>query len=305
MVLSHRIARYRKTSSPVLRQAEQALADAEKHFTDSPSTSTADQLKLQTRVVNLLFEKAEQKIYYTKQRHYECGEWAGRLLAHHLTHLDHKPPPTVVSRRTADGELLTDPDDVVDEFRSFFTFLYSLATNNSTEEIMSFLADIEVPTLTHSQNELLEAPITVDEITKAISLLNPSKAPGSDGLPLEFYTTYKETLIPRLHELFFIFEHGSLPSSMGEAYIVLIPKPGKNLEFPELYRPISLLQLDIKILAIRLNTVILTLIHPDQTGFMPAKNMAYNLHRLHMNMQAEHDKMGGSLSRRRKGVRFS
>lgn len=83
---------------------------------------------------------------------------------------------------------------------------------------------------------------------------------------------------------------------MEEAYIVLILKPGKNLEFPESYRPISLLQLDIKILAkilaIRLNTVILTLIHPDQTGFMPAKNTAYNLRRLHMNMQAEHGKMG-------------
>lgn len=103
------------------------------------------------RVVNnLLFEKAEKNIYYSKQRHYECGERAGHLLAY-LAHLDHKPP-TVVSLRTIDGELLTDPDAVVHEFCSFFTSLYSSNTNNSTEEITSFLADIELPTLTPPPN---------------------------------------------------------------------------------------------------------------------------------------------------------
>lgn len=83
---------------------------------------------------------------------------------------------------------------------------------------------------------------------------------------------------------------------MGEALIVLIPKPGKDLHFPESYRPISLLQLDVKILAkisaLRLNKVILSLIHPDQTGFMPNKNTAFNLRRLHMNLQSQHTEIG-------------
>lgn len=50
---------------------------------------------------------------------------------------------------------------------------------------------------------------------------------------------------------------------MKEASIALISKPGKDPSLPESYRPISLLQLDIKILAkvlaLRLNNVILTL----------------------------------------------
>lgn len=85
-----------------------------------------------------------------------------------------------------------------------------------------------------------------------------------------FLYNFKRLIMkPWSHELFsHIFKSGSLPSSMNKAYIVLIPKPGKNLELPESYRPISLLQLDIKILAkilaVRLNKVILTLIHPDQ-----------------------------------------
>lgn len=35
-----------------------------------------------------------------------------------------------------------------------------------------------------------------------------------------------------------------------------------------------------------------TLIHPDQTGFMPNKNTAFNLRRLFMNLQATHDNTG-------------
>lgn len=83
---------------------------------------------------------------------------------------------------------------------------------------------------------------------------------------------------------------------MGEALIVLIPKPGKDPLFPESYRPTSLLQLDIKIfakiLALRLNKVILSLIHSDQTGLMPNKNTAFNLSRLFMNLRANHDNIG-------------
>lgn len=75
---------------------------------------------------------------------------------------------------------------------------------------------------------------------------------------------------------------------MREATIVLLPKPGKDPGYPESYRPISLLQVDIKILAkilsLRLNQVILSLIHADQAGFMPGRNTSFNLHKLYINL---------------------
>lgn len=93
-----------------------------------------------------------------------------------------------------------------------------------------------------------------------------------------------------------MFESGILPDSMNEALIVLIPKPGKDPLYLELYRPISLLQSDIKILAkilaLRLNKVVSSLVHSDQTGFMPAKNTTFNTRRLFMNIQASHDCIG-------------
>lgn len=53
---------------------------------------------------------------------------------------------------------------------------------------------------------------------------------------------------------------------MTKATVILIPKLGKDPLDPGSYRPISLLQSDIKILAkalsIRLNKVIASIIHP-------------------------------------------
>lgn len=83
---------------------------------------------------------------------------------------------------------------------------------------------------------------------------------------------------------------------LREATIIVLPKPGKDPTLCDSYRPISLLQTDIKILAKilarRLNSVILSLIHPDQTGFMPGKSTALNLRRLFMNTQAVHEDVG-------------
>lgn len=73
----------------------------------------------------------------------------------------------------------------------------------------------------------------------------------------------------------------TLLTSMAEAIIVVIPKPGKYPKLCTSYCPISLLTADAKILARRLNEVILTLIHEHQTGFTPGKGMDMSSQTLH------------------------
>ena len=112
-----------------------------------------------------------------------------------------------------------------------------------------FLEKYNLPKLNEEGAKSLNRPITGDETEAVIKKLPAHKSPGLDGFTGEFYKAFKEELTPILHRLFEkIPTHGRLPNSFYEASITLIPKSDKETRKKENFRPISLINIDAKIL---------------------------------------------------------
>ena len=119
---------------------------------------------------------------------------------------------------------------------------------DNLEEIDKFLERHNLPRLNQEEIENMNRPITSTKIETVIKNLPTNKSPGPDGFTGEFYQTFREELTPILLKLFQNVAGGKLPNSFYEATITLIPKPDKDVTKKENYRPISLMNIDAKII---------------------------------------------------------
>ena len=184
------------------------------------------------------------------------------------------PLPTSGSKRktalrASDGSLVTDKDGLCDVFRSFYLDLFSAVPcdSNACAELLSNISSV----LPFYDSEVCEGLLSQEEYFVALQGMARGKAPGCDGLPMEFYLKFWHVLgFDLVCVLNSAFGLGPLSRSQRRGIITL-----------SWDHPISLLNVDYKIasgsIAARLLNVIHLVVNKDQSCGVPGRFIGENV----------------------------
>ena len=247
--LSHIAPGYERLTNKQQRQLElmEAILQIDRqHSTTANPTLQTERLKLQTEFDLISTNKAEFLLRRTKGTYYEYGNKASRLLARQLKHQSSSQFITQI--RKDPQTLVTDPTEINNIFASYYSDLYKSEASSDTTLMNKFLNNLVFPSVDTNSKNTLDAPLRLEEVKASLKLMQTGKAPGPDGFPSEFYQKFSDQLTPLLLDMFNdSFEFGTLPPSLTQASISLIPKKNKDLE--DCSSSVSLLNSDIKLLA--------------------------------------------------------
>uniref|UniRef100_A0A671X7A5 Reverse transcriptase domain-containing protein n=1 Tax=Sparus aurata TaxID=8175 RepID=A0A671X7A5_SPAAU len=252
-------------------------------YTNDSSEAQRKLAILKAKYIALSTNKASAGLIRLKQTYYDQGEKAGKLLAWRIkTQQNEKTINEIID---TNGDKITTPQKINNLFETYYSQLYSSETHITTESFHNFFDHILIPSLSEEAKAELDSPITKKEISHAIDKLKGGRAPGPDGLPLDIYKIFKDKLISPLFDMFMdSFQTGELPTSLRNALIIVLLKPGKPPTKCESYRPISLINSDVKILAkvlaLRLEKYLPVLIDPDQNGFIKGRQAFHCVRRV-------------------------
>ena len=186
--------------------------------------------------------------------------------------------------RSEEGQEFTEPAELRNYAMIFYSKLYESElvhsdTPSSDMPTGAFLSGL--PKVTEESHAELEKVLTLQELEQALMSMENDRAPGIDGLQIEFYKTFWPSIGQDLLEVLRgSLEKGCLPLSCRRAVITLLPKKG-DLQNIGNWRPVSLLCSDKKLLskslAMRLKKVIGQVIHPDQSYCIPDRSIFDNI----------------------------
>ncbi|SCZ93986.1 BZ3501_MvSof-1269-A2-R1_Chr1-3g01144 [Microbotryum saponariae] len=205
----------------------------------------------------------------------------------------------ITALRLGNGELTHDIDVALDHTQAHFQRLYHIEPRDP-ERVDRLRDELLVPIraartcddprsdplflrrLSEAQIDLLQQPITEDEVVAAIGTTHPGRSPGPSGVPYELYQTAPEAWSKVLTKAYnAMIERGSLSPKQGQGLVRLIFKRHKkNADRAELssYRPITLRECDYKIFTkvyvARLNQILPDLLPPQQHGFVKDRRSA-------------------------------
>ena len=116
-------------------------------------------------------------------------------------------------------------------------------------KISLFLDNLNIPKLSETDKNSCKGKISAGECYKLLDRFPNNKMPGNDGSPVEFYKKFWFLISdPFINSINECFEKGKMSVSQKQAVITLIEKKGGDHSSLENWQPISLLNVDTKIM---------------------------------------------------------
>lgn len=268
---SKKKARDRNKTGKVL---ENKVNMAEAYMCSNPSDAAKNEwLKAKAELDNHFEHITQGIIIRSRATWYENGEKNNKFFLN--LEKSNKNKSTIRKVLKDDGKLCTESKEVLNEIKNFYTTLY--AKNDVdfiSDDTKKFFEDI--PKLSDEDQKLCEGKLSNDECFKALHTMKNGKSPGNDGLTSLFYKTYWHLFGNMIvNSLNTSYDKGDLSNSQKQGIITLILKKNKDKRKIGSYRPITLLNVDLKIgckaLSIRMCKIMPILIAKEQTAFVTGR----------------------------------
>jgi hypothetical protein len=194
---------------------------------------------------------------------------------------------SITKLRLEDGTEITDTKEILNEQKRFYSKLYTEPNTYKKREVHEadqffFENNPIASTVTDEDKELLDIPLTYEEIANATKDLPNNKSPGSDGLQINFYKAFWPKIKNLVCEsILAAVSEKKMSIEQRRGILTLIPKKDKDIRELKNWRPISLLNSDYKIfakaIATRLQKVLPYIINTDQSGCIKGRSAHNNI----------------------------
>ena len=234
------------------------------------------QLQLET----IVKQKAMGAKIRSRVRWYEEGEKSTRYFMN-LEKRNYNLK-TVTRVSTNNGEYVDSRQDILRELKNFYSKLYTKTEYGTSQAEYQEFLDIDCPTLSDDKRDMMNNEMSETELLNALKSTQNNKSPGSDGLPSEFYKIFWQDIKdPFLKSVKYAHQTGMLSVTQREGIITLMPKKDKDTSLIKNWRPLSLLNVDYKLIAKsianRFKDKLSKLINPTQTGSVKGRYIGENI----------------------------
>ena len=233
-----------------------------------------------------MFEKVgKEAIFRSKARWVEKGEKPTK----YFFNLEKKnyEKKVILQLKTRNDKIITDIKEINEEIELFYSELLKSQLNkteqmDSKKHFSDFVDGLATPKVNNQENSFLEVELTLEKLESSLKSFQNNKTSGEDGFTKGFYEAFVQILGQHLLDSYNeAFINGLLSISQRRGVITLLPKDDSYLIDLSNWRPITLLNVDYKILGKtitrRIEPIFPNIMHSDQSGFIKGRYIGQNV----------------------------